>query len=401
MKKSLVAVGIFCAFAIMPSPGFAADEGKALKCNPVTVELLRGDKNSAELLITSTPKLNYDIAVSYANHGKEIKKETATSIGTGNDAHKIELSTFDSKEVAKACYNITVTTQSKEANDTCANEHNTATDIKIWSPHNARFDAGSVISLNPDGSFQTKPEVNASFRSVWNDWLTGGTDLRYSNYGEIKKKDAAVTGKTTGTVSTTTDNAGQSTTTTTSTTITPKADTTQPKNPFESGGGTFRLNLYAYLTPFIQFPDWAFLRPVVGLGLTSVPSQNDGATTLSKQFYYYGIRLNIDEFSSTIGNSWVSRSNGFAQAGWLKNSAWEEALPTKYTSDRFFFEGELNVISITDANSLRLRLYVDIPQAGNDPSDIRISALWAIDPIKLGWFFHPAGSTQTAAAAKP
>jgi hypothetical protein len=409
MKKSFIAVVIFCVFAVMPSSGFAADEGKApAKCSPVTVELLRSGRTSAELLVTSTPSLEYKIKIDYVYRGEKILEEKTYSVGKDGEIISFFL---DSDKLDKSSGNIVVSTHSTGTDatpptDVCSNEHNkendTAIFIKAWSRHTARFDAGAVNTLNADGSWQSKPEVSASFKSIWSDWFTGGTDVRYSNYGEIKKKDAAVTGKTTGTVSTTTDNNGQATTTTNSTTVTPpKSGATQLKNPFESGGGTFQVNLYGYATPFSKFPSWAFIRPIVGFGWTSVPSQNDGASTDGKPLYYGGLRFDVDEFGSTIGNGWLSRSNGFVQAGILYNSVWEKALPTKYTTDRYFIEGELNVISITDANSLRLRLYVDTPREGNDPSDIRISALWAIDPIKLGWFFHPAGSTQTAAATKP
>lgn len=169
----------------------------------------------------------------------------------------------------------------------------------------------------------------------------------------------------------------------------PPADS--PRNPFEAGGGFFRLNTSA---DFYFAPKGASgLGVRVGGGFSTQPSDNSDDDVDTRSRVYGGVVFRANYGADDRGRE----GKGEVFLGYAKDKFWKydriiddsvmPALTERVNeSGRLVVDARMDIPQVFESEDVRLhaRLFADLPASGKGPSDIRVSLLLTVN---LGAFF--------------
>lgn len=250
--------------------------------------------------------------------------------------------------------------------------------------HYLGFDAGLLMNLEGDGSWDTNLEASLTTISQWRTWFQSGLQMRYSAVGaisEVEPMDDAMNGDMSG------EGEGEGDDSETS------APDPQEFNPFDEGEGVFEADLWLTFSPFAQARRVGF---VAGAGVTTVPADGNSALE-SRTRGYYGLAIDVAAFNLGRAGDGLQGARSFLHLAWAEDELFENVLLKAASDDgsekavygdeseRYLLKGELELPQVgNDYFRLLMRGVVNVPRSGDGPSDIRVSALISTDPRK--WF---------------
>ncbi|HEY6322625.1 MAG TPA: hypothetical protein VJA16_13805 [Thermoanaerobaculia bacterium] len=262
--------------------------------------------------------------------------------------------------------------------------------------HSFEIDAGSVFvyqkksssssGTSTGGNFKGQPEAAFVETDRWARDVTSYTDIRYSYVGAV----ASSTNMANGMPPQQSRAPGASKANSSS-------SSSSSSNPFQSGAGTLRTNVYFALfgSEFKERP--ANISWIAGGGITTIP---DSSSVHSPTRGFTGIRVDIGDLNTAQDAAHFGGSSGYFQVGYAYDNFWAfDKAPSSVAGapgipgqrHRIFIEGQVRFPNST--LSISPRFFVDLPASGSGDSDIRISALATIDATKLGsWFSSVTGS---------
>ena len=276
------------------------------------------------------------------------------------DAESVEIAGRAGKASAAAC--TALATETNE-NALAAAAAKTAGDIKIDAIKKFRTDKlsggdskyqlllGSVQSLEAKGDFQSAFEATFLSRTEAKDFDWGiihwdnfesEFEATFSALGEIEEPAAM--------------------------------QPMNPTDPFQAGGGFFRLNISAENRQNTPAGDRKIFGTRIGIGLTTEPSDAD--TDVDARPRAYIGKLVHADFGTSKDKR---RGSGRVFLGYAKDKFWDR--PGSDESDRIVLDAQLDVPGIFSTKTVRLfgRVFADVPTSGSGPSDIRISLLLNVD----------------------
>jgi hypothetical protein len=253
----------------------------------------------------------------------------------------------------------------------------------ILERHMLSIDAGSVLALDNEGKWTTQPEIAIAAKSRWRSWLTGYVDLRYSYVAAIDETEPGEDG----------DDDDDNPPATKADAGNDATGSDENPNPFESGGGVLRGNLYLAVQPNGK-P--AFSLPV-GVGFST---RSDPDNVKAPVRYFAGVRWDVRAYNVQQGADALGNTTGFVQVGFAHDDFWEwtETVPsatagvepTKVHMDereRWFVEAQLKLPNNSGSVAFSPRVFADIPTSGDGPADIRVSILAKISLDKFTGLF--------------
>jgi hypothetical protein len=262
--------------------------------------------------------------------------------------------------------------------------------------HSFEIDAGSVFvyqkkssstSSSSGGNFKGQPEAAFVETDRWTRNITSYTDIRYSYVGAVGSSTNMANSMPQQRRAPGASKANSS------------SSSSSSSNPFQSGAGTLRTNLYFSFFGSEFKERLANISWIAGGGFTTVP---DSASVHSPTRAFTGIRVDIGDLNTAQDAAHFAGSSGYFQVGYAYDNFWAfDKAPSSIAGapgipgqrHRIIIEGQVRIPNST--LSVSPRFFVDLPASGSGDSDIRISALAAIDATKLGsWFSSVTGSKQ-------
>lgn len=237
----------------------------------------------------------------------------------------------------------------------------------IVERHKLSIDAGTVLVEEKNGSWKAQPEFAVATESRWWDYLTGYVDLRYSH---IAASDDDPNEDDNGDGDDDDNGDGDD------------DGSMEVRNPFESGGGSLRGNLYMAVHPF-RTPTFGLIG---GGGFSTTPDSEELRAELR---FFGGFRFEAFAYNVRKSPDFFGSTSGFIQFGYAWDELWEWdegiAAPAGSTEpptirhrderERIFLEGQLRLPDNGGAVTFSPRIYADFPVSGEGPSDVRISIL--------------------------
>ncbi len=239
--------------------------------------------------------------------------------------------------------------------------------------------AATTSDPNPGINFKSQFEAAYTESDIWGRDIKSYTDVRYSYIGAVSGSGGGGNNPQSAPAKVGND----------STSTTP--------NPFQSGGGILRANLYFSLwAP--QFKERsATISPIIGAGFTTVPDDSNVRAPLRG---FVGLRFDIPDLNTSKDAAHFGGSSGYLQVGYAYDNFWAyDKTPSIVAGmpgapgqrNRIFIEGQIKLPNA--AISAAPRIFVDLPASTAGHTDLRISALAAIDATQLGsWFGLKSGS---------
>ena len=273
-------------------------------------------------------------------------------------------------------------TYERKPDDSCKTRLVGALIQPIVERHIIGIDAGRVLALKEDGTWKSDLELALTAKSRWRRWLTGYVDLRYTYIAAaVQPADDSGDGKDDS------NSAGA-----------PKAegdDGDATPNPFDSGGGTLRSNLYLAFHP-LRTQSWSL---PVGVGFTT---RGVGSNVKTPTRVFAGVRIDVRAYNLLEKDEGFGKAPGFVQFGYARDKFWvwdetvaaagNEPATTIHHDDpgRWFVEAQFSLPAVGQLY-FSPRVYADIPTNGNGKSDVRVSLLAR---LKLADFakFLPGGA---------
>ena len=265
--------------------------------------------------------------------------------------------------------------------------------------HTLSLDAGPVFSLENDGSFENGLELAITSTSRWTKRWTGYSDLRFSRIGAIDDSET--------TDPTPPGNDDGMPTGADDTPTTPAAEDEDVFNPFAEGGNVVSFNAWMGLN-LVGGPKTRLTSPIsliFGGGFTTRPGE--AADLEARTRLFAGLRFQIARYGTEASQD-LAGSSGYLQFGIAQDELWKftelrdldgdpltDAVPVSFDEkDRWFIETQVTIPNISlgsdESGRLKVRLYADLPQSGDGPSDVRISALFQYDITRLIRMIRPS-----------
>jgi hypothetical protein len=265
--------------------------------------------------------------------------------------------------------------------------------IRVMNKHELNFDLGQVYTLESGGNWGSSAEVAMTAESRWFTWFSSRFSARYSAIGAIDDSEEMMeemTGDDNGMM----DDDG---------TMEPGGmmepgdmmgdGSEEPMfNPFEAGGGTFE----ADLNIAFNLPNLSRFAVVFGAGFSSVPKPS-GMDLETRQRTFLGLRNSVEGYNAGKSAERLADSSGFLQIGFGTDDLWDAVILEPASADgmtpavisdeseRYILEAQLDLPRLgTQSTRIAVRLYASLPQSGDGPSDVRVSALASVNPRR--WF---------------
>ncbi|MFI5119087.1 MAG: hypothetical protein ACHQM4_01660 [Thermoanaerobaculia bacterium] len=349
-----------------PLPAHAEDGNV---CKPPEFSVRWVDHSAVELVTKADPAGEFEVEVRElpgTSNSTPMKYAPADSVHATADGvgTAINLTGF---KLLSTGGRIQVHYESKETDPCTARKEGISPPIVALEKHHLSIDLGVVFGLNGDGSFASHAEFAINATSFWKRWTTGVIDLRYSALAAVQK-----------------------------------GEDTSTFNPFTSGGGTFEASAIGLFHPWGDEASIPWLMPLVGVGVRTVPGGKD-ADVAGRGRLFVGARVQVLGYNQGTPADSLANTRGYFQIGLARDRFWlqecgagsPDTCKAFDERNRWFAEGQLEIPGI-GGKYVRIlaRAKLDIPVSNNGPSELRISALSAIDPEFFRGIFGGVGAVK-------
>lgn len=232
--------------------------------------------------------------------------------------------------------------------------------VVVLEPHHLSIDIGPVFVMRNDGKFDTEGELALTASSRWTEMLGAAVDLRLSSLN----LPASAAGSGAGGAATPPVSLSSS-------------------NVFE---GTARAIFYpggvAWSTPSFGLVGGGGVRSRLNRDSTTDPVPLLEANLMA------GMRLQVPGYNAGNPADSLAGTQGFIEVGYTRDRYWKDPSVQSDQRNRLYAEGQLEIPGLGGKNvRVLMRVRGSKPMQFDGPSDLRISALAAINPAVFSTIF--------------
>lgn len=230
--------------------------------------------------------------------------------------------------------------------------------VVVLEQHHLSIDIGPVFVMKNDGTFETDGELSLNASSRWSEMWGASVDLRLSSLNLPQSSAQPAAGGSSSPVA------------------------LSSSNVFE---GTARAIFYPGGAPW-NVPNFAL---VLGAGTRSrLNAESRGRDPLLEANLLAGVRLQVPGYNVSTPADSLADTRGFIEVGYTRDRYWKDAAFQSDQRNRFYAEGQLEIPGLGGKNlRVLMRVRGSKPMQFDGPSDLRVSALAAINPAIFGTIF--------------
>lgn len=346
-------------------------------CKPPEFTVRWVDHSSVELVTKADPPGDFDVVVrelpGTSNRcERKFTPDHPVHATTDGAATAIDLTGF---KLLSTGGRIQVHYTARDEKACKARKEGDSPPIIALEKHHLSIDVGVAFGLNGDGSFASHSELALNATSIWTHWTMGVIDLRYSALAAVQQGS---------------DTSKQ------------QATDTSKFNPFTSGGGTFEANAAEFFNLKGDEARIPWLLVFGGVGVRTVPG-GQGADVVGRGRLLVGVRVQVLGYNQGTPADSFANTRGYFQIGYARDRFWLQECGTGAPAtcvpfderNRWFAEGQIEIPGI-GGKYVRIlaRAKLDVPVSNNGPSELRISALSAVNPEFFRGMFGGVGAAK-------